>query len=258
MLTALRDKFKAEQEKMRGMTWRQKLGYLKDYYTASVVILLIAVLVIVAFAQGWQNKGNESYLNCAVLEYTGVYSALEQAGEGYLAGQSRPGEGNLTGRSEREETSVREEAAVFDKEDTAGAHIIVFDDSDITTRGLETGRDFQKFQGLSAQLSVGDVDIIFLTEEMLLFLQVKRDGYFVPLTEVYTSEELERLGEVVFAIPDENDEEYPVAIDVSGWEALEGHVTRGIPLYAAIVAGGAHREHAAGFLLEMSEGWNLD
>ncbi len=222
MLTVLRGKFKKEQEKMRGMTWRQRLGYIKDYYTASFVVLLLIVVTVVAFVQGWQNRENESFLNCAVLEYTGIYSGIEQAGETYLAGRDAQG-------------------------------IVVFDDSDITTRGLETGHDFQKFQGLSAQLSVGDVDIIFLTEEMLLFLQTKRDGYFVSLAEVYTPEELERLGKVVYEIADENGVRYPVAIDVSGWEALDGRVTEGIPLYAAIVAGGAHRENAAGFLWKMNE-----
>ena len=69
---------------------------------------------------------------------------------------------------------------------------------------------------------------------------------------MYTREELARLSGHVREIPDENGESYPVAIDVSGWEALEGRTTEGIPLYAAIVAGGAHRERAAKFLWEMS------
>ncbi len=242
----LQDKFRTEQEKTRGMTWRQKLGYVKDYYTASFVVILCVVVFVVAFVQGFLNREKESFLNCAVLEYTGVYSALEQAGEEYVAArEARMGENASTSNSDAGTLKGA-------KEKPDDARFLVFDDSDITARGLQTGHDFQKFQGLSAQLSVGDVDIIFMPEEMLLFLQVKREGYFVPLDEIYAKEELERLGGFVREIPDEDGNTYPVAIDVSGWEALEGRVTEGIPLYAAIVAGGAHKEHAAEFLWEMS------
>lgn len=245
----LQEKFRAEREKTRGMTWRQKFGYIKDYYMASFVVLLFVGVFVVAFVQGFLNKDEENYLNCAVLEYTGVYSALEQAGEEYLAARGLRSQGTDFAR---EDSTDSEEKVTAAADDLDGGDFVVFDDSDITAKGLETGHDFQKFQGLSAQLSVGDVDIIFMPEEMLLFLQVNREGYFLPLDEMYTREELARLSGHVREIPDENGESYPVAIDVSGWEALEGRTTEGIPLYAAIVAGGAHRERAAKFLWEMS------
>lgn len=245
----LQDKFRTEQEKTRGMTWRQKLGYVKDYYTASFVVILCVVVFVVAFVQGFLNREKESFLNCAVLEYTGVYSALEQAGEEYVAARG----GQVQGTDFAQGDLADSEGTV-----TAGADdldvrdFVVFDDSDISARGLETGHDFQKFQGLSAQLSVGDIDIIFMPEEMLLFLQADRGSYFRSLDEVYAEEELKQLGGLVYEISDKRGENYPVAIDVSGWEALEGRVTEGIPLYAAIVAGGAHKEHAAEFLWDMS------
>lgn len=222
----MQNKIRAELDKMRAMTWRERLGYIKDYYSMTFLMILIVVILIVAVVQGIQNRGKDDFLNLAVLEYTGVYSRLEEAGAQYA------------------ETLKAQSA----EEITEDAQVVVYDNSDITAAGLQTGHSYQKFQGLSAQMSVGDVDVIFMTEDMLRFLQKTRDSYFVPLDELYSAEELAEFGERVYMLTDENSEEYPAAVDVSGWEVLKAAVTEDEPLYAAVVIGARHEKRAADFL----------
>lgn len=224
----LRGRMRAELDKMHGMTWREKLGYIRDYYISAILILFLIAAAVAAVVQGIQNRGEEDFMNMAVLEYTGVYSGLEEAGNRYLE----------TLQAQNEDVPADTQAVVYDY-------------SGITLSGLQTGHSYQEFQSLSAQMSVGDVDIVFMTEDMILFLQKRRDSYFISLDELYSEEKLARLGDQVYKIADENGEEYPAAVDVSRWGTLKDAVTEEEPLYAAVVIGGRHAERASDFLYMM-------
>lgn len=88
----LRGIIRAEREKLSGLTWRQRLGYVWDYYKplmAAVLVVIFAVYLVVSIYHGMKQKEilNVYLLNCNSLDVDSEEMAAEFAE--YLGGTGK-------------------------------------------------------------------------------------------------------------------------------------------------------------------------
>lgn len=215
-----KEKFAQEWKKLSGLSWRQRIGYLWDYYKI-VPVILIAVIFLISLTVNIVHGLNMEQVLQAVFVNSDSLRAdtdrLEQDFAGYLGGMEKNQE-------------------------------LMFDYSlTLDLEGLDTG-SAAAITKITAYSMNGKLDCMILPED--IYLDYVGRGMFMRLEDVLDEEEQEAWREALDERKQPEDTErfaYGVRLDGAG--VLEDYgLYGGRPVYLAIPGNAAQTEMTVKFL----------
>lgn len=214
-----------EMERLRPMSFRERAEHLLSNYWMYLVIFIFTVVPGFALIRGLLTPAPEYYLTGMVLDYEISGAELEKFTDSYALSHDL----DRVGISMQTTTGVTMEA-------------------------IRSGAGMQRFLGIGAQITCGDLDVIFTSEEMLLYLQSEYDMALMDLRKAFTENELDSLMPYLYFLNDENGQPYPVGICVNSSEIWSDSVQNGASLYFCITFNSGNTAQALSFLMELLRG----
>ena len=200
MFQKLKDHLKKLRADMRPMSFRDKLDHLWTYYKEVLLVFLLAVMVVCVLISSIMNLNNET------LSY-GVLGNVSCSADGYSY---------LT-------EDYFQEIADNPKKQRIYLDSIAFEDAALAE---DVDMNYQASMRLLAMVSGKMVDYMFLDHYTMEFYMA--DDFYMDLTQLLTAEELEALGSrLIYAQPEDFDEMFPVAIDVSDMPYVKENIRTG-------------------------------
>lgn len=211
-----------EMERLRPMSFRKRVEHLLSNYWMYLVIVIFTAVPGFILIRGLLAPAPEYYLTGTVLDYGITGPELEKFTDDFA----------LSHGINRAEISMQT---------TTG----------VTMEAIRSGAGMQRFLGIGAQITCGDLDVIFTSEEMLLYLQSEYDMALMDLRKAFSERELDALAPYLYFLKDGNGQPYPVGIRVNSSGIWPESIQNGAPLYFGITVNSEKTEQAISYLTEI-------
>lgn len=219
---SIKDEIKAENKKMKNMSFFQKCQHIWIYYRFRIIVSLIVIVSLVAVVVTLYRNNYERSFFCVIVdgELEGSYDRTD-----YLTTHFTEYLG-IDGKSQR---------VIFDNNYTFKINGI----SDTALYDIET---------LITRAGGQTIDG-FISEYKYALILNSDEGFFLEdLRECFTEEELEELEDYLIYYTDKNGNKTPLSIDISSTKFItEAHVGMERPCFG-IVSSSLQKENAANFV----------
>lgn len=217
---SIREIIREELQKLKGMTWGQRIGYIWDYYKPLMVAILAVILVISIGVSIYRNMQINHLLNVYFVNCNSAEVDAQEITDDFAA--------YLGGIGAKDEILI-DTSTVLDAEDTSQYSMA----------------SQMKF---TAVVAAGDVDVAIFDAEQY---EKYRDGYGLEdLSKVLSEEQLSKWQDsIVYGKDEETGKEIPVALKVQDAPLITKYnAYNGEEAYAAVLVNSEHTDMSAEFL----------
>ncbi len=214
---------KSEKQKLSEMNFQEKLSYFKDYYMKKVIVIVLVGAMLISVAYTMLRDIPTNVLNVAILNNFFTQEYLDEL------------------------TADATEMFITEPDDQE----IFFD-----TEYFFSAGDYAGGMKLMTRVYAEELDVIIARESE--YRQHAANGTMLDFSEVYTKEQLEKLGDKVAILPmymeAENtlDKEiagyYPLGIYLHNLDDYYGYDLSADPLVIGIVVNAPNKENAVKFV----------
>ncbi len=180
-------------DKLKPMTHGQRIAYIWAYYKIQIFLLIVCIIFLVSTAKTLSSAGKEPLVS-------GILANIELNSEGWAY--------------------VKDDffAYLGGDEATQAVKVSVTDFSDIYSNVLMFNSSYSSVMNTVSMVSSGMLDYLLMSEDALTFFMTQ--DIFLDLTEFFTTDELEALGDKVIYLQLVDDDgatmsRTPVAINIS-------------------------------------------
>ncbi len=212
----LRNWLRTEYGKLKALTWRQRIGYVWDYYKPGMVVIIIVIVLINIGVTMYRNINTDTILSVYLINALYDMDDDSELTEEYLA---------YIGGLEANQDFVLDSTVALDSSDS------------------QVGYTNQiKFTTLAA---AGSIDVCLMDPDA--FDTYVDMDFFGDLREVLPEEDLDKWSDLLVYTTNEDGEEFPCALDMSSSPVLLEREMYPEGVYGGISANGKQIDNSASF-----------
>ncbi len=212
----LRNWIRNEYGKLKALTWKQRFGYIWDYYKPGMVAIIVLIALINIGITMYRNIHTETILSVYFVDAMYDLDDNEELAEQYL---------DYIGGLEKNQDFVLDVTIALDTDDSQAAY-----------------SSQMKFTTYAA---AGSIDVC-LIDPVEFETYVDMD-FFGDLREVLPEEDLEKWADLLIYRTTEEGENYPCALDLSSSQILLEHEMYPEGVYGGISANGKKTDNSSSF-----------
>lgn len=222
----LRDAGRIEKEKIKRMSWQQKIDYFKMYYMKSTIIILIFTVAVIAFGLNYLRSLRDVVISGIFVNVSASEECYSYVTDGYfefIHGDDKKQRTNLT-------TDMR----------------IEFSESS------PSQENYANQMAILAQLTSKEVDYMLLDKNALYAFS--KEGIYEDLTTVLTEKQISAWNEFIILAQDNEGNVVPAAIQLKDTFFSEKYRLNPDECYLVIIKNGRNKKNMSQFIEYLLDG----
>ena len=220
----LKEEKKAERAKFKTLTFSQKLHYIWDYYKFVGLGIVIIALVVFFTVRAYQRNDYDNVCMVAVFDAT-------------ISDSYEKNDALTTGFTKYLGIDGTKTRVYFDYSNSFKTAEVTGDGDAIAT-----------LNKIYTMASTGYVDAFLADRDYITYLSTDREPLLYDLTELLTSEELEKIKDYIVYYSYKDGSQIPVAVDISECDVIKNtDLSLSDPCYGVIVTA-SNKDNATAFI----------
>lgn len=221
-IRSLREQAKAENKKMKDMTWEQKKEHILEYYKIHIISAIIAVASIIGLVLMFMNNNYNTVCKIVMID-------------GYITGIDTKSDPITKGFSEYIGADGKKDRVIIDNNFSLGT---AADDRD----------SYYSVEKLTYMAASGEIDGFMTEYEYILSFSNDTEMFLADLSTVFTPQELSKISDSIIYYTKADGTKIPAAVDLSKtWMKTDTDLYYTRPCYGIVVTA-SNFDNAAAFI----------